>query len=348
MCGRYEGFDERVHEHLATDVLSIGPYVLSGGELAAMVVCDSLLRKLPGALGHEQRALEESFSEALSGAPEYPHYTRPFDWRGHTVPEILISATARFATGVVRDWGSLAAASGPVDLRYHCRHARQPPGGSRLFYVRSHRKPRARAVATGSRLPSGRPSTRALPGGRGHASSYPGLRGRRDQATGQRRARDLHGAKAVVRRGGGAHLPAAFAEDRADRGRVPRRRAAREALLPARPRGPQRTRARAPLDRGRAGRQLRRGAMPEDDTARPGEEELAETVAAEAAEAEAAQAQRPTDAERAQSPVGRRGDEPEHRPPRSRRGSSTSRPGHRSPTWRHQGEEHSRSFSSWS
>jgi tRNA (guanine37-N1)-methyltransferase len=91
LSGRYEGFDERVNEHLATDVVSIGPYVLAGGELAAMVVCDAVLRKLPGALGHEESVLEESFSEALEGAPEYPHYTRPFDWRGHTVPEILLS-----------------------------------------------------------------------------------------------------------------------------------------------------------------------------------------------------------------------------------------------------------------
>jgi tRNA (guanine37-N1)-methyltransferase len=91
LCGRYEGFDERVHEHLASDVVSIGPYVLSGGELAAMVVCDALIRKLPGALGHEQSAVEESFSEALEGAPEYPHYTRPAEWRGHAVPEILLS-----------------------------------------------------------------------------------------------------------------------------------------------------------------------------------------------------------------------------------------------------------------
>jgi tRNA (guanine37-N1)-methyltransferase len=100
LCGRYEGFDERVHEHLATDVVSIGPYVISGGELAAMVVCDAVIRKLPGALGHEESALEESFSEALEGAPEYPHYTRPFDWHGHTVPEILLSGDhAR-----VREW----------------------------------------------------------------------------------------------------------------------------------------------------------------------------------------------------------------------------------------------------
>jgi tRNA (guanine37-N1)-methyltransferase len=100
LCGRYEGFDERVHERLASDVVSIGPYVLTGGELAAMVVCDTVLRKLPGALGHEESALEESFSPALEGAPEYPHYTRPFDWRGNTVPEILLSGDhAR-----VREW----------------------------------------------------------------------------------------------------------------------------------------------------------------------------------------------------------------------------------------------------
>jgi tRNA (guanine37-N1)-methyltransferase len=100
LSGRYEGFDERVNRQLATDVVSIGPYVLSGGELAAMVVCDAVLRKLPGALGHEESALEESFSEALEGAPEYPHYTRPFDWHGHTVPEILLSGDH----AKVREW----------------------------------------------------------------------------------------------------------------------------------------------------------------------------------------------------------------------------------------------------
>ena len=91
LCGRYEGFDERVHEHLANDVVSIGPYVIAGGELAAMVVCDAVLRKLPGALGHEESALEESFSESLGGAPEYPHYTRPAEWHGHGVPDVLLS-----------------------------------------------------------------------------------------------------------------------------------------------------------------------------------------------------------------------------------------------------------------
>jgi tRNA (guanine37-N1)-methyltransferase len=100
LCGRYEGFDERVNEHLASDVLSIGPYVLSGGELAAMVVCDAVMRKLPGALGHEDSALEESFSVALEGAPEYPHYTRPADWHGHLVPDVLLSGDH----GKVREW----------------------------------------------------------------------------------------------------------------------------------------------------------------------------------------------------------------------------------------------------
>ena len=100
LCGRYEGFDERVNEHLATDVVSIGPYVLAGGELAAMVVCDTILRKLPGTLGHSDSALEESFSAALGGAPEYPHYTRPAQWRGHDVPEVLRSGDH----GKVREW----------------------------------------------------------------------------------------------------------------------------------------------------------------------------------------------------------------------------------------------------
>jgi tRNA (guanine37-N1)-methyltransferase len=91
LCGRYEGFDERILEHFATEQVSIGRYVLAGGELAAMVVCDTVLRKLPGALGHEQSAIEESFSPALQGRPEYPHYTRPAEYRGWRVPEVLLS-----------------------------------------------------------------------------------------------------------------------------------------------------------------------------------------------------------------------------------------------------------------
>jgi tRNA (guanine37-N1)-methyltransferase len=91
LCGRYEGLDERIVEHFCSDELSIGRYVLSGGELAAMVVCDAVLRKLPGALGDERSAVEESFSAALEGNPEYPQYTRPAEHRGWRVPEVLLS-----------------------------------------------------------------------------------------------------------------------------------------------------------------------------------------------------------------------------------------------------------------
>ena len=100
LCGRYEGFDERIVEHLATDAVSIGPYVLAGGELAAMVVMDAVLRKVPGALGHDDSAVEESFSTALEGGLEYPHYTRPPVWRGHAVPEILLSGDH----AKIREW----------------------------------------------------------------------------------------------------------------------------------------------------------------------------------------------------------------------------------------------------
>jgi len=91
LCGRYEGFDERIVQHFATDAVSIGRYVLAGGELAAMVVADAVMRKLPGALGHAGSALEESFSVALEGRPEYPHYTRPAEHRGWKVPDVLLS-----------------------------------------------------------------------------------------------------------------------------------------------------------------------------------------------------------------------------------------------------------------
>ncbi|MFN8161409.1 MAG: tRNA (guanosine(37)-N1)-methyltransferase TrmD [Solirubrobacterales bacterium] len=95
LCGRYEGFDQRVHDHLADEEVSIGRYVLAGGELAAMVLADAVVRKLPGALGDERSAVEESFSPALAGRPEYPHYTRPPDYRGWGVPEVLLSGDHR-------------------------------------------------------------------------------------------------------------------------------------------------------------------------------------------------------------------------------------------------------------
>jgi tRNA (guanine37-N1)-methyltransferase len=91
LCGRYEGFDERIVQHFCSDTLSIGRYVVAGGELPAMVVADAVLRRQPGALGHEESAVEESFSPALGGNPEYPHYTRPAEHRGWRVPDVLLS-----------------------------------------------------------------------------------------------------------------------------------------------------------------------------------------------------------------------------------------------------------------
>jgi len=91
LSARFEGFDERIVRHLASDAISVGPYVLSGGELAAMVIADAVIRKLPGALGHAESPIEESFSSALEGGPEYPHYTRPASYRGWDVPEVLLS-----------------------------------------------------------------------------------------------------------------------------------------------------------------------------------------------------------------------------------------------------------------
>jgi len=88
LCGHYEGFDERVREHLATDEISIGDYVLTGGELPALVMIDSLVRLVPGVLGSEESAASDTFSDGLL---EHPHYTRPPDFRGWRIPDVLLS-----------------------------------------------------------------------------------------------------------------------------------------------------------------------------------------------------------------------------------------------------------------
>jgi len=88
ICGHYEGYDERIRKHLVTDEISIGDFVLTGGELAAMVVVDSVVRLLPGVLGNEDSHLKDSFS---TGLLEHPHYTRPADFRGMKVPDVLLS-----------------------------------------------------------------------------------------------------------------------------------------------------------------------------------------------------------------------------------------------------------------
>jgi tRNA (guanine37-N1)-methyltransferase len=95
LSSRFEGFDERVAMHLASDAISIGPYVLSGGELPAMVLMDAVARRLPGALGSEDSGLVESFSPELEGGLEYPHYTRPAEFRGWRVPDVLLSGDHR-------------------------------------------------------------------------------------------------------------------------------------------------------------------------------------------------------------------------------------------------------------
>jgi tRNA (guanine37-N1)-methyltransferase len=97
LCGHYEGFDERIHEGLPAEEVSIGDYVLSGGEPAAMVLIDATVRLVPGVLGHEGSAADESFADGLL---EYPHYTRPPEFRGMGVPQVLLSGHHR----EIEDW----------------------------------------------------------------------------------------------------------------------------------------------------------------------------------------------------------------------------------------------------
>ena len=115
LAGRYEGFDARVTELFASADLSIGPYVLAGGEVAAMAVVEAVVRKVPGVLGNDESVVEESFSEELGGAVEYPQYTRPREFAGVQVPEILIggnhAAIARWRREHARpsQWGGRPA-----------------------------------------------------------------------------------------------------------------------------------------------------------------------------------------------------------------------------------------------
>lgn len=97
ICGHYEGYDERIRQHLITDEISIGDYVLTGGELGAMVVIDSVVRLLPGVLGSEESHIQDSFS---TGLLEHPHYTRPADFRGMKVPDVLTSGNHR----LIEEW----------------------------------------------------------------------------------------------------------------------------------------------------------------------------------------------------------------------------------------------------
>jgi tRNA (guanine37-N1)-methyltransferase len=110
ICGRYEGVDERVAEHLADDELSIGDYVLSGGELAAAVVIDTVARLLPGVLGNQDSAINESFEEGILDCPQW---TRPADFRGWKVPEVLLGGNH----AAIRNWRRQAALEKTKRLR---------------------------------------------------------------------------------------------------------------------------------------------------------------------------------------------------------------------------------------
>ena len=92
LCGHYKGFDERVRKHIATKEISIGEYTLTGGELAASVICDAVVRLLPGVLGNEESALSDSFQD---GIISHPVYTRPQNFKGWNVPEILLSGNKK-------------------------------------------------------------------------------------------------------------------------------------------------------------------------------------------------------------------------------------------------------------
>lgn len=113
LCGRFEGFDARVEGLFATGALSIGPYVLAGGEVPAQVVLEAVVRHLPGSLGNEDSVLEESFSPELDGMVEYPHYTRPREYLGAEVPPILLSGDH----GAVARWRRESARPSPWDRR---------------------------------------------------------------------------------------------------------------------------------------------------------------------------------------------------------------------------------------
>lgn len=100
LCGRYEGIDQRIRDHFIDEEWSIGKYVLTGGELPAMVVIDTIARLIPGVLGHDESSQEESYSKALKGRKEYPHYTRPAIFMGHEVPDVLTSGHHE----KIKDW----------------------------------------------------------------------------------------------------------------------------------------------------------------------------------------------------------------------------------------------------
>ncbi|MCB9789378.1 tRNA (guanosine(37)-N1)-methyltransferase TrmD [Candidatus Nomurabacteria bacterium] len=122
LCGHYEGFDERVHKHLVDIEVSIGDYILSGGELAALVLVDGMTRLVPGVLGNEQSSIEESFE---MGALEYPHYTRPEEFNGWKVPGVLLSGNHARITAWRKAQSEKTTRSNRIDIITETKHAKK-------------------------------------------------------------------------------------------------------------------------------------------------------------------------------------------------------------------------------
>lgn len=126
LCGRFEGFDARVETLLASGSISVGPYVLAGGEVAALAILEAVIRHLPGSLGNTDSVVEESFSEELGGMVEYPHYTRPREYEGLEVPQVLVGgdheAIARWRRENARrsPWAQGVGRAGPSDTASTC------------------------------------------------------------------------------------------------------------------------------------------------------------------------------------------------------------------------------------
>ena len=210
VCGHYEGVDERIREHLVDDEMSIGDYVLSGGESAALVVIDAVVRRLPGTLGGADSLLEESHSDGLL---EYPQYTRPAEFRGWQVPDILLSGNHGEIARWRRRQRILRTAKRRPDLLEKATLKRTQ--GERVSLTKTAKLPsrtladryRTRKnmeVATAIQL-SGEPEHGRLSGrgprpgqrqgGRGRPRAHPGLRGRRHPRPQGRPCLDLHRAQ---------------------------------------------------------------------------------------------------------------------------------------------------------
>jgi len=150
LCGRYEGFDERIREHLVTDEISIGDYVLTGGELPALIVLDAVVRLIPGVLGDAESSGADSFSEALL---EHPHYTRPAIFRGWAVPDVLLSGNHKEIGRWRRRQSLLRTLSRRPDL--FRRHALTPEDLTLLGLERTKRAKRRRGAAGEPRADEG-------------------------------------------------------------------------------------------------------------------------------------------------------------------------------------------------